>query len=299
MTAEEPTRNENAQRPKKPPFQFGLKHLLAAPVWLALLFALEIPFGVPGLIIFFLLNIFAIGIWRRSGAWIGIGVGLTLLLLCLLPVPSGGPASPRPVCANNLKQIALALNNYHDNHGCFPPAYIGDENGRPMHRWRVLILPYLEQQPFYDQYRFDEPWDGPNNSKLADIQLEIFHCPSEQDRPATMTSYVAVVGPDTAWPESNPTTLDDFTDGTSNTLLVVEVANSGIHWMEPRDLHVVQMVPGVNPKAGQGISSLHKGGANVCFADVSVRFLPETLSRQQLEALLTIAGGESIDPNAF
>ncbi|MFH1923215.1 MAG: DUF1559 domain-containing protein, partial [Planctomycetota bacterium] len=233
MTAEEPTRSENAQPPAKPPFQFGLKHLLASPVWLALFFAATIPYGAAGVIVFVLLNIFAIGIWRRSGAWIGSGVGLTLLLLCLLPVPGGGPAPPRSACANNLKQIGLALHNYHDDHGCFPPAYIADEDGRPMHSWRVLILPYMEQGPLYDQYRFDEPWDGPNNRQLANIPVRYYACPRPGKQPSTTTNYVAIVGPDTAWPESNTTTVGDFTDGTSNTLLVVEVANSGIHWMEP------------------------------------------------------------------
>jgi prepilin-type processing-associated H-X9-DG protein len=111
-----------------------------------------------------------------------------------------------------------------------------------------------------------------------------------------MTNYVVVVGPETAWPGSEPTKLADFADGSSNTILVVEVKNSGIHWMEPRDLHVVQMAPGVNPKAGQGVSSNHPSGANVARADGSVGFLPEDTSADVLRAMLTIDGGEKVSP---
>jgi prepilin-type processing-associated H-X9-DG protein len=114
-----------------------------------------------------------------------------------------------------------------------------------------------------------------------------------------MTSYVAVVGPDTAWPGARSTKLGDITDGTSNTLLVVEVADSGIHWMEPRDLHVLQMAPTVNPQAGQGISSRHPGGAQASLADGSVRYLSEELSEEKLRALLTIAGGEPLGADDF
>jgi prepilin-type processing-associated H-X9-DG protein len=198
-------------------------------------------------------------------------------------------------CRNNLKQIIIALYDYHDAYGSFPPAYIADKNGRPMHSWRVLILPFLEQKPLYDLYDLNEPWDGPNNRKLADVCVSIFNCPADNEEPSTMTSYLAVVGPNTAWPGSQPTCIMDFTDGTSNTLLLVEVANSGIHWMEPRDLHVLQMAPTVNPAAGQGVSSLHPGGANAAFADGSVRFLPDNTSPEQLRAMLTRSGGESVE----
>ena len=44
-----------------------------------------------------------------------------------------------------MKQIGVALHNYHDAHGCFPPAYIADANGRPMHSWRILLLAFLSE----------------------------------------------------------------------------------------------------------------------------------------------------------
>jgi len=74
-------------------------------------------------------------------------------------------------CSGHLCQISLALHNYHDVFGCFPPAYIADSRGRPMHSWRVLILPFMEQVALYNAYHFEEPWDGPNNRKLARMAL--------------------------------------------------------------------------------------------------------------------------------
>ena len=86
------------------------------------------------------------------------------------------PADVR-ACANNMKRIALALRNYHTAYGCFPPAYVADKNGRPMHSWRVLILPFLKEDPLYKQYKFSEPWDGPNNKKLIAVRVMFYTCP--------------------------------------------------------------------------------------------------------------------------
>lgn len=68
----------------------------------------------------------------------------------------------------------MAVANYRSTFGGYPPAYIADCDGRPMHSWRVLILPFLEQQNLYAAYHFDEPWDGPNNRKLAGRIGQVF-----------------------------------------------------------------------------------------------------------------------------
>ena len=235
--------------------------------------------------------------WRRSGRTAFFWLAPLIVVPCLLSLePGGRNASRRSQCKNNLKWIGLALHNYAETYGSFPPAYIADENGRPMHSWRVLILPFLDQAPLYNQYHFDEPWDGPNNSKLASTILAVFNCPSDDHggtgNASTMTNYVAIVGPETAWPDGRATTFQDISDGTSATLLVVEVANSGIHWMEPRDLHVVQMAPTVNAKSGQGISSRHTAGAHGLIADGAVRFVQESVAAEILRAWLTAHAGD-------
>lgn len=182
-----------------------------------------------------------------------------------------------------------------------PPAYVADGSGRPMHSWRVLILPYL--QPYvnepsaYAQYRFDKPWDGPTNSRLGDRIPHVYQCPTDaaaSNGSHFWTSYVAIVGQDTCWPGAEAIAIRDVSDGTSITLQVVEVRSSGIHWMEPRDLHVVQMAPTINPPAGQGISSAHEAGAHVTLADGSVRFIGNNLPPETVRRLIERDDGEDV-----
>ena len=97
--------------------------------------------------------------------------------------------------------MGVALLTYHDTYGSFPPAYIADDQGRPMHSWRVLILPYLEEKSLYDRYDFSEPWDGPDNSQLAAEMPKVYRCRSDScSLSPTDTSYLAVVGDGTIWP---------------------------------------------------------------------------------------------------
>src|SRR5690606_28292508 len=81
-----------------------------------------------------------------------------LIGFCWPPVSTKCSLSVRGQCQNNLRQVVLALHGYHVDHGCFPPAYVADAAGRPMHSWRVLVLPYLEEQDLYAAYNFAEPW---------------------------------------------------------------------------------------------------------------------------------------------
>ena len=130
---------------------------------------------------------------------------------------------------------------------------------------------------------------------LIGVAVFAFHCLAEDAGvPDTMTSYVAVVGPGTGWPVPGQTKFADFTDGLSNSILVVEIVDSGIHWMEPRDLKLEDLPLAVNPKSGKGISSRHVGGACVCFADGVVRYLPSDLASDTLRKMLTISDGEEL-----
>ena len=114
----------------------------------------------------------------------------------------------------------------------------------------------------------------------------------------THTSYAVVVGPGTMWPGDESVCSRDVTDGTSRTLLVVEVADSGIEWMEPRDLHIDKLAPNINPASGQGISSKHPTGASGLFGDGHVEVLSEDLTPEQIRAMLSRAGGEEVDPDS-
>jgi Protein of unknown function (DUF1559) len=221
-----------------------------------------------------------------------IGLVLAVCLVigsCWLFLPGvGGPreASRRTQCKNNLKQIALSLHNYHDTYGCFPPAYIADKDGRPMHSWRTLLLPFMEFKPIYKEYRFDEPWNGLHNRELAALKLNLFQCP-EVEHSNSETNYLVVVGPKTIFPGSQCVRISEITGGAPQTILIVEVDNSGIQWSEPRDLSYDEAVRGINPKSGTGISSHHKqGGAQCAFADGAVRFLTNDFPPNDLPRLL-------------
>jgi hypothetical protein len=228
---------------------------------------------------------------------LGVG-GVAMLFFAAVIVPalsSGRSAGRRTQCLNNIRNIAFALHNYSAEYGSLPPAYIADGSGRPMHSWRVLILPYLDRSDIYSLYHFDEPWDGPENSKLHELVVDVFACPEDGSRSKpTDTSYVAVVGPETIWPGESGMKLDYVADGLAHTILVVEVAKSGIHWMEPRDLNFSQMAKTINAPAGQGISSPHKGIASVAFADGRVRTLHDSIPAETIKSLLTVRGGETI-----
>ena len=188
----------------------------------------------------------------------------------------------------------MAVANYHDTYGCFPPAYVAGRDGRPLHSWRVLILPFLEQHGLYDAYNFAEPWDGPHNRTLADRIGRIYlRSGLESDRIET-TSFVAVVGPETAWPGTAALSEDDLGDGPHETLLVVEVPDGQFRWMEPRDLHFDQMSDRINDGSGRGLGS-RLGGARVVSADGMVRTLPDDLAPARLRAMLTANGEEAID----
>jgi hypothetical protein len=198
------------------------------------------------------------------------------------------------VCQNRLKSIGRALQQYEQHYGCFPPAYIADANGKPMHSWRVLLLPFIEGgEEVYRQYSFKEPWDGPNNRKLIGTRIMTYSCPVDSNK-GDHTSYVAVVGPGTAWPGAKSTRTSDMGDGPNRTILIAEVADSGINWTEPRDIAFDQMDFHINGTARNAISSCHRGNANVLMADCCVRSLRDTLPPETVRALLTIAGGEAI-----
>jgi prepilin-type processing-associated H-X9-DG protein len=222
-----------------------------------------------------------------------------LFVICgfflLLPAVNSGGSPIRSQCTNNLKQIGLGLQNYADVYRCFPPAYTTDAAGKPMHSWRVLILPFIEQQALYKRYDFNEPWDGPNNSLLAKEMPIVFHCPADKANPGTLTDYVAIVGPETIWQANRGATFDEVTDGSSNTIAVVEATGLGVNWMEPRDLPFSAVANGINPKQGPGMASQHPGAVIAVFADGHTQTIQQNLSRKLLRAICTKDGCEEID----
>ncbi len=256
-------------------------------------------FGGWGILVFIILVLVAVSIVRPV-LFLALFAFLLLVGLLLPAVSSAREAARRCQCCNNLKQIALALHNYHQANGCFPPAYIADKNGKPMHSWRVLILPYLDGNTLYQQYNFNEPWDGPNNKKLLTNHLKGYVCPSDTDAyapGANYTSYVAVVGANAVWPGKESGKLPQ---DASETIMLVETSDVHIPWTEPRDLDLDSLraaSPGcvtVSSKHSpdqEFFSKTTRAGVNVAMADGSVKFLPGgLLASAKFPEMLKIGG---------
>ncbi|WP_165219294.1 DUF1559 family PulG-like putative transporter [Aquisphaera insulae] len=200
-------------------------------------------------------------------------------------------SAARQDCMTNLKQIGLALHNYHSVHNSFPPAYSTDAAGKPLLSWRVLILPYLEQDTLFKEFHLDEPWDSPHNRPLIDRLPAVYRCAGLGDNPppAGKTTYLTPRGEATIFPGATGTDIKSITDGTSCTIFVVDVPNDrAVTWSKPDDWEIAT---GVDPKVLLG---RHNGGTNVLFADGSVQYFRDTISVETLKKLLTLNGGEVV-----
>jgi hypothetical protein len=161
-----------------------------------------------------------------------------------------------------------------------------------MHSWRVLILPYIDQLELYNAYKFDEPWDGPNNRKFAERMPRVF-CFSGDHKPGiTTTNYVAVVGPETIWSTTDrKITFDAIKGRSGRIILIAENQGAGIHWMEPRDLSFADMDFKVN--SPKGVSSKYDDPA-VAMADTTSYRLTAKVSPDTLRALFRIDGKDDV-----
>lgn len=233
------------------------------------------------------------------------GVGLTEVLLTLatlaiivgilfaffLPAERRArPAARRSQCKNNIKQIGLALHNYHETYGVLPPACTVDANGTPLHSWRTVILPFLDQKELYERIDLTKPWNDPANAEALATQVHAFSCPSA-NLESGFTTYQALVGAEYAFQPGKQNTIRDIQDGTSNTVLVIDASPSiAVHWMEPSD-------PGVHffLNFGEESETPHPTGLHVLFADGTPKYITANVPRETRKALSTIDGGEIID----
>ena len=220
----------------------------------------------------------------------GVSVASTGFMVGLLlpAVQAAREAARRMSASNNLKQIGLAMHNYHSAYRHLPPRAITDDSGKPLLSWRVALLPFLEQQPLYEQFRLDEPWDSDHNRALLEKMPELYRDPSVSTDPGH-TVFQVPLGEDYLFGKSEPTRFRDVTDGLSNTIMVVEAdQKSAVPWTAPRD---VQIDPD-DPLATMGHT--HPGGFHVLFADGAVKFITHSIDTELFKAMLTRAGDETI-----
>ena len=237
-----------------------------------------------------------------------IGFGALILFLILPKISDERNSTPRTLCKNNLKQIGLALHNFHDRHGRFPDSVVQTED-LPARSWRVELLPFLDQSREFNIYDKKSVWDSATNIPLSHRELRSYTCPavphlaSQDSSGRWYSAYATLTGPQTAFPGGRGLSLEEFSDGTSNTALVVEACGQQIVWTEPRDIEISARNVGINLPGNQpdrspaAWSSYHGrgtgGGANSLQADGSVRFLSGDTDLRVLLAISTANGGEA------
>jgi hypothetical protein len=197
----------------------------------------------------------------------------------------------RSQSANNLKQLTLAMINYADtNKGVLPAQASYDKNGKALLSWRVMILPYIEQDQLYKQFHLDEPWDSDHNKKLLEKMPATFAMPDSQAEKNHETFYQGFVGKDAFFDGKNGLRFPaDFPDGTSNTIMFVEAAKS-VPWTKPED------VPFDAGKLGPRVGGIFKDGFHVAMCDGSVRYIRLPIKAEDVfHLMVTRSDGMPID----
>jgi type II secretory pathway pseudopilin PulG len=219
-----------------------------------------------------------------------------ILVALLLPaIQAAREAARRAQCSNNLRQIGFAMQQYRDKNGHYPPAYVADKNGKPMHSWRVLLLPYLGEQALYDQYDMNQPWDSPHNMALANRIPDVYRCPSDSTSSNSITCYAMLVGRNAFSDGPKGRKVQEFPDGLSSTIAVAENCGANIVWLEPRDLDADKMSFDFNAAGGE-ISSGHPAVVNVLFGDGRVQSLSKATDPDSAKGMSTIDGAEQVTP---
>ncbi|MCL2710254.1 MAG: DUF1559 domain-containing protein [Planctomycetaceae bacterium] len=205
-------------------------------------------------------------------------------------------------CRNHLKQICLAFHTFHDANNKFPPLYTVDKDGKPLHSWRVAVLPYLEQSALYEKIRKDEPWDSEYNKQFHSQCPAILQCPQMAAKNSAikqegLTTYSVIVGKNAYPDEGKQYTFYMITDGTSNTWAVVE-RQTPVCWMDPtQEITQEEAMKGIG-KSETGIAAVHSSGARratlVAFFDGSVRTFAENLSLESLKCYVMRNDGSSV-----
>jgi len=229
------------------------------------------------------------------------------------PLQAARDVNSRHQSMNNLKQIALAMHNFHDVYHHLPPQAIRYKDGKALLSWRVAILPYLNAGDLYKQFHLDEPWDSEHNKEFLEQMPAIYASPqlSPEQRKQGLTSYLAPLShapPAIAKIEPEDpkkpiehgqnqmifdlvagSRLQQITDGTSNTILVVEAnPKAAVPWTKPADLVIdpSDLLKDLRGRPDDGFCCL--------FADGSARFLKLSIDRKTLLLLFQMNDGQPV-----
>lgn len=173
-----------------------------------------------------------------------------------------------------MKAIGIGLCEFHHARGAFPPVCSRSDDGRPLHSWRTLILPYMRQQELFGRIELNSAWNSPPNGMFQGV------CPwmysAGDDASLGTTNMFAVVGEQTLWPMSGARSWGDIPSGSSHTIAVVASIGPRSNWMEPSDLSVSSAVANFSP--GDDVFAVLADGSAVILEGLDERAFREMLS---------------------
>lgn len=209
----------------------------------------------------------------RWGAIVLILATLAYLLIPSLGTPRWFDNKIR--LTNNLKQTGLALLHYHDTYGSFPPAYVVDSDGQPLYSWRVLVLPFMEENELYDQFHLDEPWSSEHNRSLLTKIPETYQSPylKYNEQSHGMTPIRGIVDEHkwrTILRPQNGITLDEIPDGAGNTGLAIADPAHLVEWTKPEDIDLMTLL------LLDDLDSTTLNGVMVVYGEARVRVLDQS-----------------------
>jgi hypothetical protein len=198
-------------------------------------------------------------------------------------------AAARLRSQNNLRQIAIAMHNYESVNGGLPAQAVYDKDGKALLSWRVMILPYIEQNELYKEFKLDEAWDSPHNKKLLAKMPNTYQAPTGKPQHLHGTFYQGFAGKGAFFEGKKGIRFADITDGTSNTIMIVEAGND-VPWTKPEDLPFVPDKP-LPKRANMYLTP----GFNAVFCDGAARFISDKVKDSSLQKIITRNGGEVLD----
>lgn len=296
------TKNQQDSAPK---IVFGLREVF----YVTSLLAAGLAFSTDS--IFFSLFVllfwgccFAIVRSSNSGTTLAIVAVFFLLFFCCVgamfpSIQAVREAARRVACLNNMRQLGLSLLNYESTNSRFPEASELIQGHRCS--WRLAILPFIEQQSLYSKYDFSKSWDSPKNMPLAQLAVDCMTCPSKEHGPKT--PYKLVTGPGTIFEAGKPHTLNRMTDGTSNTIVLIEDHSNPVFWSDPNgDISIdeaVKLLSKLDPKhAVHSFDETFKKtywGTHLALADGSVHRIGFNADPEELRNAFLIADGNPTD----
>jgi len=218
---------------------------------------------------------------------VAIGLGLFVVVgsTRALQPKQEKDADARKQSRDNLKNIVLAMHNHRDAFGAFPPAAVVDTKEKRLLSWRVLLLPFLDEQKLFKEFKLTEAWDSAHNKKLIARMPRVYAPVAGAGKEPGLTYYQVFTGKGTAFEGIFGLDISDFRDGTSNTIMLIEAAEP-VPWTKPADIPYDAKKP--LPKLGGLFADVIHVGA----ADGFVHTAKRRFNERAMRLMITRSDGQ-------